>query len=61
MQSLGLNARFIITNSEGNIRLTLGSQPTIDLAKMLESDIRFRILQKSRSSVTEFVTGENTG
>lgn len=33
IQSLGLNARFVITDSEGNIRLVPGSQPTIDLAK----------------------------
>jgi hypothetical protein len=33
IQSFGLNARFVVTDSEGNIRLVSGSQPAIDLAK----------------------------
>lgn len=33
IQSLGLNARFVVTDSEGNVRLVSGSQPAIDLAK----------------------------
>lgn len=33
IQSLGLNARFVVTDNEGNIRLVSGSQPAIDLAK----------------------------
>lgn len=33
IQSLGLHARFVVTDSEGNIRLVSGSQPAIDLAK----------------------------
>ncbi|KAJ6041557.1 uncharacterized protein N7446_010561 [Penicillium canescens] len=32
IQPLGLNARFVVTDSEGKIRLVPGSQPTIDLA-----------------------------